>query len=208
MATITEKSALKGASGKLGNIVTYDLNGTQVVRTRPSTRKKRKLTELQENHRFAFREMHRFTKAIKRQIIDRIWIHQPVTGGLNAYNLFIKTNRAAFGHGENITFPELLLLSKGDLEPAKDFSVRRQEDTVLFTWEAGYTGKHARSSDRLNIVVLASDRYELVISDIQTKRGEGTASIPVNGNLEVMEGYAFWSSENDLSFSPSVFWRV
>lgn len=197
-----------GARGKVGRLVTYPLGKKQVIRALPSKKKKRKASELQEMHRFAFLEMHRFARTIKRQIIDRIWIYQSTSGNdLNPYNLFMRTNRTAFGHSETIIFPDQLVISKGNLYPAEGFQVKRSGDTLQFSWNKNYNGRYARLEDRLNLFVLA-ERFYLKPLEIKVLREDGIAVVPFTETSEPIEGYAFWSSMDDSDFSPSVYWKL
>lgn len=196
-----------GARGKVGRLVTYPLGKKQVIRALPSKKKKRKASELQEMHRYAFLEMHRFAKSIKKQIIDRIWIYPASEGDLNPYNLFIRTNRTAFGHSETIIFPDQLVISKGILYPAEGFQVKRSGETLQFNWNKNYNGRYARLEDRLNLYIL-SERFCLKPIETKALREDGTAVVLCPETSESIEGYAFWSSYNDRDFSPSVYWKL
>lgn len=207
MARYQKKVPLIGASGSIGNLITYDLNGVQVVRRKPSGFKKREISESEENHRISFKEQHRFAKSVKKQIIDRIWTHVPVTGGLNAYNLFIKTNTQAFGGMDTIVLPELLILSRGDLSPALNLTVLKEDKNLRFTWSDKCDEKYSMADDRLNIAVLIN-RNELLFIQVDAVRSNGSVSFQYPDDPEFTEGYVFWSSKDDERFSPSLYWSL
>jgi hypothetical protein len=206
MARISKGSILSGASGRIGNLVTYNLKGTQVVRTLPETSKNRKPSSLQEQHLNSFRAQHGIASSLKKPIIDRIWSRLTFSGGANAYNQFIKRNRAAYGGASHIQFPELMVISEGNLTPALNFRAIKEDNILKFTWNAGVIGKYSAHSDCLNIVLL-TNKTLLSIVDIKAIRFAEYAEIvcppDMNGSAE---GYVFWSSEDDSQFSPSMYW--
>ncbi len=206
MAKILPGSILAGASGRIGNLVTYNLKGTQVVRALPETSKKRKASPLQEQHIKSFKIQHAIAKSVKKTIIDKIWSHLPLTGGMNPYNQFIKRNRVAYGGSDHIAFPELMVISDGNLLPAFGFTAKKEGDVVKFTWSCNEPGKFASPSDKLNIMIMAF-RSSLNMVDIEANRGDENAALSLApGSAAVTEGFAFWSSENKESFSPSIYW--
>lgn len=205
MATIKQGSPLQGASGRLGNVVTYELNGVQVIRSLPYT-KKRKPTDSQQKHRTSFKIQHRNAKSLKHSIIDRIWSRLAYQGGMNAYNRFIQVNRQAYGQSGTIEFPELMMLSQGELSQVHTFKAHREGNKVMFHWASGSETQHARNNDVLNIVLI-QNRSSLDVIKTDVRREEGQATIPFAGNdTEIPMGYVFWSSANDQDFSPSIYW--
>jgi len=206
MAKIKPGSLFNGTSGRIGNLVTYNLNGIQVVRTMPESFKKRKTSLLQTLHQNSFRVQHAIAKSVKRTLIDKIWSQLSSKGGLNPYNQFIKRNRAAFAGGDRIVFPELMVVSDGSLVPAPGFSVKKEGDLLTFTWDSHLVGKGSSNKDKLNIIMIVC-RNSLCIVEIESIRSDGEATLPyAPGNDPFTEGFAFWSSENEDSFSPSVYW--
>lgn len=207
MARISKPGVLTGARGRVGNVVTYELNGVQIVRSLPAKKKKYKFTKLQQLYHARFQMMHRLAKSVKHEIINRIWNQLAVATGQNGYNMFIKANRMAFGGDSTVAFPGLLVLSKGDLYPVDNFAVKREGNELQFSWNNNYTGKYAYSSDSLNIVLL-TERKVLKIVEIKATRDKEVATLPVPENEATIEGYAFWSSANEKYFSESVYWQV
>ena len=206
MARILSGSILTGASGRIGDLVTYNLRGTQVVRTLPETSKKRKRSPLQQQHISSFKTQHATARSVKKTIIDRIWSHLSFSGGANPYNQFIKRNRAAYGGTDHIKFPELMVISDGNLLPASEFTVQWEESMLKLSWGIGETGKYSALTDRLNIVILTF-RSSLTMMDTEVRRAQKNADINFSsGSAGPVEGFVFWSSENDEHFSPSLYW--
>lgn len=207
MARLSSGSPLKGARGRIGNIVTYELNGVQVVRSLPSRGRKKKTSELQKLHLNSFKIQHGIARSLKHNIIDRIWSKMQFKGGMNAYNQFIKANRAAYGQSASITFPELFALSQGNLHPALNFKVSVEANTLVFDWENRASGRYASESDRLNLYLLES-RRNLCSIEVSAIRQDGKAAIKIPVVNRCIEGYAFWSSHDGQDFSPSVYWKI
>jgi len=205
MATIKSNSPLFGASGRLGSVITYELNGVQVIRALPYT-KKRKTTDLQQAHRESFQIQHRIAKSLKVKIIQRIWDRFSYQGGMNGYNRFIQINRPVYGPSGDIEFPELMVVSQGKLNPAKDFVVTYDGNNLQFTWTPGNQNLHSSDTDKLNVVLLNS-RCFLTVFETGISRKEGQAVLPFSASAnENPVGYVFWSSANDKDFSPSIYW--
>jgi hypothetical protein len=206
MARVTQNHPLYGASGRIGNLLTYNLKGIQVVKTLPvSDKKKRKFSVLQEKHLYSFKAQCLFAQSLKETIIDRVWAHLSFTGGINPYNFFIQCNRAAFGGEERIVFPELLVISHGRLIPAAKFKASREGENIVFTW-VNTEAANVSPKDKINIVLL-KNREEIVIAEVNATREQETTSVSVAGLTGTMiEGYSFWSTKDDQLFSPSIYW--
>jgi hypothetical protein len=206
MAIIKQGSPLQGASGRLGNVVTYELNGVQVIRSLPGTTK-RKPTNRQSAHRESFAIQHKIARSLKWNIIYRIWNQFSYKGGMNAYNRFIQVNRQAYGSKGYIDFPELMIVSQGNLSPVNNLKVSLEGDHLLFQWTTGVRSRINSDSDQLNVVLLHS-RSSLQVIETATQCKAGQTIIPLSGAIkENPEGYVFWSSIDNRSFSPSVYWR-
>ncbi len=104
MTTIKFNSPLFGVSGRLGSVVTYELNGVQVIRSLPYN-KKRKLTLLQQAQRKSFKIQYRIAKSLKLQIIQRVWDRFSCQGGMNGYTALFKSTGQPMGNQEKLSFP-------------------------------------------------------------------------------------------------------
>ncbi|NJK97171.1 MAG: hypothetical protein HC905_21700 [Bacteroidales bacterium] len=205
MARLSSGSPLKGARGRIGNIVTYDLNGVQVARALPDRSRKRKASPLEEINRNNFLFRHAVAKTVKHSLIDRIWSKQVYIGGMNPYNSFISANKSAFGTDMTIAFPELMVLSVGNLRQVQDLQVSRVGELLEFRWKALFS-IHSSQEDLLNLVLVSRDKLEVFPTLI--KREEEFATLKLqNDASEGVKGYLFWSSVNDRNFSPSMFWK-
>jgi hypothetical protein len=209
MARIVSKNFLNGASGRIGNTVTYVLNGVQVIRSLPYQGKKHKPSALQQQHLDAFKKQHLFARSVKQTVIDRIWSKEEIPPGLNPYNYFLKCNRAAFANTEKIMHPALLRLSTGKLLLAENMIFACEGHLLQIKWDNSQINFYARTTDRLNVVLLLN-RESILFLDAKAVRADGDATIQLPDTVanDMVEGFLFWSDVNDNAFSPSVFWQV
>ena len=206
MARVEQGSALGQLTGKIGGIVIVNLNGKKIARSLPPKGVNKKPTPLQKVHRASFAAQCAMAKSVKRQIIDRIWVHTSYKGGMNPYNAFIVANSPTFAKSDYVVFPEQMKISVGSLSPVRGLTIKQEGENLTFTWEKGNTGTNSSLRDRLNLVVLSSQR-SLSIVEVNARRESCSATIPIpDKQAEFTEGYAFWSSEDDQRFSPSVYW--
>jgi hypothetical protein len=206
MANVEQGSVLDQMTGAVGSIVIVNLNGQKIARCRPPKGINKKGTPLQKLQRASLAAQHAMAKSVKQEIIKRIWSHVSFEGGMNPYNGFIKANSGAFAKCDYVAFPEHMVISQGNLLPVRSLRVIQEGENLKFTWEKGYTGTNSSLKDRLNLFVLSSQRL-LRIVEVDARRESCTATIPVpDKQAEFTEGYAFWSSEDDQRFSPSVYW--
>jgi len=208
MAKISSDNPLIGASGKIGNLVTYTLNGEQIIRKSPSRPRKFKASTLQQQHFNTFAAQHDFAKNIKKDIIDPIWSLEPMPVGLNPYNYFIKCNRNAFGKSYHIEFPELMVLSLGKLLPVEELSFSLHENSVQLSWNNTNLNNYANADDKLHLVLLI-DKQCILFIDNDTTRADGKFEFDVSKLTgSVVEGFIYWSTAKYLMYSPSVYFKV
>ena len=126
---------------------------------------------------------------------------------MNAYNRFIQVNRQAYGPDGSIEFPELMVMSVGNLMQVQAFAAHREGDQVTFQWATGQGARKASPGDLLNIVLLLNkSSFEVIETGIRRDAGQATIPFAMN-DAAIPEGYVFWSAVNDKDFSPSVYWR-
>ena len=64
----------------------------------------------------------------------------------------------------------------------------------------------AMADNRLNLVRL-TDRLNLEYIAVEARRGDGEASVIIQDQTEMIEGFVFWSSFDETAFSPSMYWK-
>jgi hypothetical protein len=206
MAKYTSKNSINGISGIFGNAVFYVSNGMQLVRIRPPQNKSRKLSELQKAHIGSFKAQHAFARSIKTGIIDRIWSQLDIPAGMNPYNYFIKSNSDAFGKTDHIQFPQLMTLSTGKLLPVENLKVEVTDNQLLLKWESNKDTAYASATDKLTIALLINET-ELKFLENSFIRSDEKAELEIDmAETEKMEGFIYWSSQENDAFSRSEYW--
>jgi len=206
MAKLPLNSPLAGASGRIGNIVTYMSNGIQIVRVLPGRRKKNKLSTLQQLHIDSFKAQHTFARSVKQSIIEKVWSHLTIPAGLNPYNYFIKCNSNAFGKTEHIEFPQLMTLSMGKLLPVANLKIDVVNNKLSLSWTSKINYAYANAGDILTVALLIN-QTKLQVFDTSFKRSDGKAEIDLSEmNSVIAEGFIFWTAPNGKDFSRSDYW--
>jgi hypothetical protein len=206
MAKYTSKNSMTGLSGIVGNAVFYVSNGMQLVRIRPTQNKSRKLSELQKAHIGSFKAQHAFARSIKHGIIDRIWSQLDIPAGMNPYNYFIKSNSDAFGKTALIQFPQLIILSMGKLLPVENLKAELANNQLFLKWKYNNDSAYASATDKLNIAILIN-KTELKFLENNFIRSDEKAELNLdNSETEIIEGFVFWSSQENDAFSRSEYW--
>ena len=102
-------------SGNLDGLVFVKMNGKTYVRTMPDKRNANSWSEKQTAARSSFRFVILYAKRQKELVIKPIWNKPAKELNMNGFNLFVKTNRAAFDSLGKVIDPGLLHFSTGQL---------------------------------------------------------------------------------------------
>lgn len=127
-------------SGRVGNIVGYELNGQRIVRSLPS-RPKRKPTKLAALNQQRMKVVSQFLAPIK-PIIN--WGYKDLAPPGSRVGTFQQAQSYTFKNSldydtenDNMPYvnPEKVLLFRGEEQPPKNPRVRREDNTLIFEWE-------------------------------------------------------------------------
>lgn len=192
-------------SGLISNVCVYEVDGVQVMRTKPGF--KRKKAEWQLKNQQVFAERVAWVKKVKYTLLNRVWKYVHFSVGGNSFNHFLKINNPAFGNTGRVMFPELLVVSEGKIRLVLNFRVERTGSQLLFSWTLN-DDLYSRESDFMNIVFLKDDGG-LEVQKTTACRSDCKALLTVPASaLNQSEGYVFWSSIDDRAFSRSLYWKV
>ncbi|NGM65964.1 DUF6266 family protein [Sphingobacterium sp. SGR-19] len=132
-------------SGRVGNVVGYELNGQAIVRSLPS-RPKRKPTKLAALNQQRMKVVSQFLRPIK-PIIN--WGYKDLApsgsriGSFQQAQSYIFKNALDYdADNENAPYvnPEKVLLFRGEQTPPRNPQVRREGKILVFEWDSSYTG--------------------------------------------------------------------
>ena len=202
-------SILGGLSGKIGPIVTYVRNGTQVVRSLPISNDPK--TEKQLAHRMKFKLVNQglspLNSAIKqgyrnerdayRTLVGKAY-HEAIAGEYPDFRLDYSKIKIAVG---KLQLPANIRMEKGD-----------GEHTVAFSWDTQIVkpSDGSRSDDRVNIFYLSEDRRETGQYHGSAKRADGSATLNLPNGWKPEETlfWIFLSSYDQQHNSDSHFVKL
>lgn len=198
-----------GLSGKIGPVVTYVRNGTQVVRSLPKPNDPK--TEKQLAHRMKFKLVNQglspLNSAIKqgyrnkrdayRTLVGKVY-HEAIAGEYPDFRLDYSKIKIAEG---KLQLPTNIGMEKGD-----------GEHTVVFSWDTQIVkpSDGSRSNDRVNIVFLSEDRRGTGQLPGSAKRADGSATLnlPDGWKPEETLFWIYFSSADQQHNSDSHFVKL
>jgi hypothetical protein len=162
-------------SGKVGDYVYYNLNGVQVMRKKPASRKTAlSEKELQNRSRFAF--ITKFLLPLKSLICQSF-----TPNGMTSFNKAVSVN---FKHAIIGSYPDWQIdfgnfkLGEGNTAGPADLLVNTQQDGhLLFSWNGKSQRKGANSRDRLWIAIYCEPLQKWLIKIDIAYRKDGSLNL-------------------------------
>jgi len=195
-----------GPSGTVGAVVTYQLNGQNVMRgKRRKSNKPPTLPQLQS--RMEMGVLTLFLDKVKGFVKTGF---SPLAMGTtrNYHNLAVRYNRL---QGTTGTYPDVkinfehLLVSKGDLEIAANPRVQRVENGLKFTWD--YPGSPVETYGKDQVMMLAYSprlsKSTFIDSGARRAKMEDTLILPPAMLNEQLEVYISFVSNDRLKAADS-----
>lgn len=179
------------------------LNGQTIVRSLPKTNPDKR-TPAQLRNQERFRLIHQFSAQFKGVLIPQIWNAQAKTD--NGYNLFVKTNTPAFGPDGELTDPEKIRLSIGNLPLPEQIVAHRIEgsQSVQVSWQKNKPWGGLALKDRLMFISAGEGSYSEITST-------GLKRVDLGGSFELpamdfpaTHVYLFFESLDQRYYSESV----
>lgn len=202
------KGLLKGASGRLDNIIITNWKDITIIKGLPYTRERLySKQELMQHNKF--KRMIEFATTLKSDIITPIW--NPIAKGMNGFNFFIKTNSIIFRNDSKYCNYSKLIISKGCLDAPNKLVVKiapSNYSTLILSWSFENQIPSYNDNDRLNVIIFKNDIYRnqpIVRYNIAQKKDQKTKLfLDITDNKTTLEIFAFFSSTCFNSFSDSV----
>jgi hypothetical protein len=208
MGKVLSKSG-EGLSGLVGNVVFFGYHGQTYVRVRPLNRSKNSWSERQLLARKRFSALKEFWGRFNYSLIQEIWKVAEVN--VRGDNLFLKTNKVAFGPDGTLTDPERLHLTAGKLSlPAKLSAVRSSGDPskLEVTWQDD-PGSHLAWSDDELMMMVGHDLDFTGPVATGAKRKQQSAVIPIPVVPGTVHGvYLFFASTERKLYSPDQYFKL
>jgi hypothetical protein len=170
-----ENSALGILSGRLGNLIIYQMKGKTIVRQRPGKKENFKSSPLQLFYQESFVLVQRFLLPIEAQL--NIGFNQFSEGskrGIHSAMSWAIKNAVHNENGKAVLNPEKVLISKGDLVQVNSLVLEKLEErNYRITWLPNGLEGSARDSDRCFILIYqpADKKTQFINSGAFRKQG-------------------------------------
>jgi len=211
MARVNE---LLNISGSVSNLVFYQRNGVNYIRSKPSSYRDAK-TEKQLAVRGRFTGCNRFYDHIKADVFRQVWKTVASGTGKNAKNLFVQHNMYAFGKDKEVIDYGRLCFSSGLLPLPDRIQIERHNNhDYLLQWEYDAEKAIGAPNDRLYIVELRPvkqpddllENYTVVFHETGVCRSEKKASFSTSSGFnDQIHLFCFWGNEQNSVFSGSYY---
>ncbi|RIW12179.1 hypothetical protein D0X99_19680 [Algoriphagus lacus] len=214
MATL-KHPLLSQLSGKLGNLVIYQLNGKTVLREKPKWKTAYKATPHQKMHQLKFKEVYKILRPLK--ILLDFGFSEFIGGNRKGIHLAMShaMKQACYLEGEQVKINfNSLLLSSGPIEGVDQLAVEKPGNKILrLTWESQGNYEPSRESDLTWIVVynpsqgLVEEFKGKAYRRTQVQEVEVSPRIDFNGLFIYVSFYRNFP-KNRVKFSDSVCFQL
>jgi hypothetical protein len=203
MARIT-KNFGEHVSGKLRNVVCYQMNGKSYVRSAPITNENT-WNEEQRMRRKRIVKVSELWRALKTEEFSAIW--NTAAQQMNGYAWFVKANMPALEMDGTVIDARLLKVSDGKLGIDPMLMAEAMEEapaTIKVSWQNDPHTKGERLKDELMGISYDGDKFSATTATgLKRKQLQGTFALPAKpANAGYL--YLFFASEDRKSFSESV----
>lgn len=203
MAKLKENSG-DAITGRLGDAVYVNLNGRTIIRRRPRV-DPTKRTPAQLRNQERFRRIHQFGAQFKQLVIPQIWNDYSKTD--NGYNLFIKSNTAAFGPDGELLDPAKIRLSVGDLPLVEQLQARMEANgsrMIQVSWAKASHQGGMMLQDELMVISSGDGKYSDIKPTGLTRGSLGGSFALPEQPTNVSHIYLFFASYDRRHYSESV----
>ncbi|WP_425638839.1 DUF6266 family protein [Algoriphagus yeomjeoni] len=209
MGKVTD-GLLGGISGKVGNLVFYQVNGETLIRTKPGVGAGSN-SSLQTYHQKAFAVAQDFLSPLKKEIAIGFGAFKIGTKrGIDRAKSLLLKNAIYPIDGIPVLQPEKVLVSSGDLTGVRNAILTRTDGPFRVEWTVNSWDGSARDADKTFMVVY--DTVEPRVFSIQganyRKDGYQELELPwgsIGENAEVYVYFSFYSERSGkMEFSDSV----
>jgi len=197
----------KGYIGRVGNTVTYVLNGQIVKRTIGKSSKKPTVPQLSARQKTTI--IARFLNPVK-EFINVGFGFEARRLKKNTYNLATSYNWLNAISGsypeQKIDFTKVLL-SKGKIGTTNNIEVKVIDNKLEFTWDIACANPLVNDMDRIILVAYSAENNGAVWSIGSAERSEGIAHliIPKKYSFLKLETYVSFVSADYKSISNSIY---
>jgi hypothetical protein len=191
-------------SGKIGNVVFYQMNGKSYVRSAP-TRKRESWTEEQQLYRQRISKVGGLWRSLKSDQFSKIW--NLAAEMMNGYAWFVKANMPALAMDGTLIDARLLKVSDGKLPVPQNLQAERMAgdaNTIVVSWQNDPHVRATRLKDELMVVSYTDGLFSPVTATgILRSALQGSFTLPVKP-VNATHVFLFMASADRESYSESV----
>ena len=195
-------------SGKIGNVVFYQLNDKSYVRAAP-VRKKELWTDEQQLYRQRISKASGYWRALRSEQVSKIW--NSAAEQMNGYAWFMKQNMPALEMDGTLIDAKLLKVSSGKLQVAQQLKAERQQEStsiIAVSWQNDPHVKGERLNDELMAISYANDQFSKVTATgIVRGAKNGSFTLP-QLHTSATHIYMFMASRDRKEYSESLCFEV
>ena len=191
-------------SGKIGNVVFFQLNGKSYVRAAP-VRKKGSWTEQQQLYRQRISKASGLWRALRSEQVSKIW--NGAAEQMNGYAWFLKANMPALQMDGTLIDARLLKVSDGKLPVHQNLKAEKMPDdaaTVAVSWQNDPRCNVNRLTDQIMAISYSEGNFSRIISTgLKRSDLQGTFILPAKP-VNATHLFLFMASGNEEQYSESV----
>jgi hypothetical protein len=188
-------------SGKIGNVVFFQLNGKSYMRAVP-VRKENSWTEEQQLYRQRISKASGLWRALRSEQVSKIW--NSAAQEMNGYAWFMKANMPALEMDGTLIDAKLLKVSDGKLPIPQNLKAERKPDdatTIMVSWQNDPHVKGKRLQDELMVVSYADGKFSSVTTTgLKRSDLQGSFKLPIKP-ANATHFYLFMASSEEYSGS-------
>jgi len=193
-------------TGRIGNMVFYKLNGKIVGRTIGKVDSR---SESQEEILMRTSLISPFLTPLK-EFIRIGFKHTPKPQDWDFYSVATSLNKPGAIMGK---YPKLkinykkVILSKGNVSPAKDVKVSLSDHQLQFSWKPDLEAKNADASDQVMLVAYFPEMLKAVFVTSGARRSVGTdiLQLPTFTERTIIETYISFITDERNDVSDSIY---
>ena len=188
-------------SGKVGAIVGSSWKGVNYIKSLPGPNTSN--TERQQVQRSRFKSVVKMASSLLASLIRPVW--NLSAGKITGYNLFVKTNLAAFDESGELTKFEDFKASVGSLALPGNLSTVNDTEVssgITVSWSDESANGIGQADDQLHLLILKDDQVQVLHPG--TLRSAETADVTLPFEPGMLHVYAYFGATDESEFSSDL----
>jgi hypothetical protein len=192
-------------TGKVGSVVGSSWKGVNYIKSLPGPNTSN--SEAQQKQRSRFKSVVGLASSLLSSLIRPVW--NLVSGKMTGYNLFVKTNMAAFDESGVLVNYSDFHASVGALPLPENLNIQDDVDVVSgieVSWKDDSATGIGNADDKLHLLVMNEEKVHILntISVRSDQSAEITLPVPA-GDVHL---YPFFGTADGDKFSPDSYSKI